>query len=179
MSLALEQLQAARALFAQKSDIQEVEKMTRKVTNMINNLATGNLPDAPPGTPGNGFNVLTGSDLSDYQMKLAGYKYYLADMIADLMNHSKYLEAYIKDYKAKSWNRVKDEIKEREGKVQNKEMIENELLLELSKDINEQIFYETEYQRLKLKSLAVDNILSAISQRLAELKRQMEVAKNA
>lgn len=177
MSLALEKLEKTRAIFMKKSDVEKVNKLMIKVTSIVNNLALGNLPNSPEGTQGNGFNTLTGGDLSEYQIKLAGYKFYMADMIADLLTRAKYLEAYIKDFKARNWNRVRDEITEREGKVKNKEMIENELLIELSTDIEEQIFYEAEYNRVKMKSFAVDDILTVIVQRIAELKKQIDQSK--
>ena len=119
MSLALDKLEKNRQIFLQKSEVVKVTKLMSKVTLIINNLALGNLPESPAGTQGGGFEKLTGGELSQFQMKLSGYKFYMADMIADLMGQSKYLEAYIKDYKAHNWNRVKDEITERDGKVKN------------------------------------------------------------
>lgn len=177
MSLALDQLNARRTIFNQKSDLQEVNRLMVKVTQVVNNLALGVLPDSPPGSKGEGFNILDGGELSEYQMKLSGYKYYMADLIADLLCKSRYLEAYIKDFKAKNWTRVSDEITERDGKVKNKELIENELLKELSPDIEEQIFYDSEHQRVKLKSFAIDDILTVLVQRLAEKKREIEQSK--
>jgi len=177
MSIAIEQMIKRRNVFSQKSDLAEVNKLMIKITQVVNNLAMGVLPDSPQGTQGGGFNILTGSELSEYQMKLSGYKYYLADLIADLMAKSRYLEAYIKDYRATNWARISDEITQRDGKVKNKEMIDNVLLQELSNDIEEQIFYEAEYQRVKLKSLALDDILTVIVQRIAELKKQVETSK--
>ena len=163
-SLTTEQFQKAREQFLTKKDVKEATAVLNKITTLINELA-------------HDFNALNGGELAEYQMKLSGYKFYLADNVADLMNRSKYTDAYIKDYKAHNWNRISDEIKEIEGKVKNKELIENVLLQELKQDINDQIFYETEYQRAKLKSFAVDDILTAIVQRLAELKRQVEQSK--
>jgi hypothetical protein len=178
MSLAIEKMNKARAVFMKKSELQEVERLVVKITNVVNNLALGNLPNAPAGTKGGNFNTLTGTELSEYQMLLSGYKFYLADMIADLLMHSQYTQAYIKDYWARNWNRISDEIKEREGKVKNREMIENELTIVTAEEIEEQIFYESEHQRVKLKSFALDDILTVCVQRISELKRQIDTAKN-
>ena len=99
-------------------------------------------------------------------------------MIGELQASAKFLDAYIKDYKARNWLRVQDEIKERDGKVKNKEMIDNELLQELTSDITKQIFYEAEYQKIRAKSHAIENVLTAIVQRISDRKREMEMAKS-
>jgi len=176
MSFALQKLEEYRKTFAYKSEIVDVKKILTKITNILNNLALGNLPDSPPGTKGGGFATLTGGELAQYQMKFSGYKFYLADIIANLHAHSKYLEAYLKDYRAREWNRVKDEITAAEGKVKNVDLIKNELTKELWIDTQEQILYESEYQRTRLKSLALDNIITLIVQQISALKRQVDQA---
>ncbi len=178
MSLALEQFNTAKKIFEQKSDILVIKKTMAKVTLLMNNLQLGNLPDSPPGTKGNGFPVLTGDELSAFQIKLAGYKFFIGDIIGELQGRSKFMEAYVKDHKARNWLRVRDEITEREGKVKNKELIDNELMIELKEDIDTQVFYEAEYQKVRAKSHAIENVLTAIVQRVAELKRQQEMTKN-
>lgn len=179
MSLALEQFVKAQKVFKQQSDIAVINKTMVKVTMLVNNLMLGNLPDSPKGTKGRGFAILTGDELSTFQTKLAGYKFYMADIIGELQGRSKFVEAYIKDYKAQNWLRVRDEITEREGKVKNKELIDNELVVELKDDINSQVFYEAEYQKIRAKSHAIENVLTAIVQRISELKRQKQMAENA
>jgi len=159
MSQAKIQFEISRKKFlVDNINIGAVESL-KKVTNIINELAQN-------------FNGKNGGELADCQIKLAGYKFYFADYIADLMNHSQYLSAYIKDYKAQHWNEVHNNIELKLGKVKNKELVENELLIQLKNEITDQLFYESEYNRIKLKSMAIDDILTAVVQRLAELKRE-------
>jgi len=160
MDLINQQFNKAKELFLLQEDIQEGVSIMKKITTLVNELAQS-------------FVNLDGGSLSDYQMKLSGYKFYLADQIAELMAKSEYTKAWIKDQRAILWKDIEFQIKEAEGKIKNKEQIENALLISLRKEINDQIFYESQYQKLKLKSFAIDDILTVIVQRIAELKRQI------
>jgi flagellin-specific chaperone FliS len=161
----IEQFQKAKEDFIKREDMQESNEVLNKITSIVNELAPN-------------FNKLNGGDLSEYQLKLSGYKFYLADHVSELMAKSEYLKAHIKDQKAHLWMQIVEEIKEAEGKVRNKEQVENALIIQLESVINEQIFYEAEYQKVRFKSMAVDNILTAICQRVAELKRQIDQSNN-
>lgn len=154
----------ARKTFIERGDIKEGSSLLKKINTLVNEL-------------GEDFNALNGGDLSELQMKLAGYKFYLADYIADLTNKSEFLKAWLKDQRAIQWPEIIEMIKETEGKVKNKEQIENVLQINLRAEITEQLFYEAEAQRYKLKSFAVDDILTALVQRIAELKRQIGQSK--
>lgn len=150
--------------FLQKKDVLVGISLMEKVTSLVNEL-------------GESFSRMSGGELAERQMKLAGYKFYLAELIAEMMAKSEYLKAYCKDYKARRWKEVETEIKEEEGKVKNKEQIENVILKELYDEFNEQIFYEGEYQKLKLKSMALDDILTTLVQQIASKKREFEMTK--
>lgn len=177
MSDTLDKLKKLKKIFDTKSDAFKVYYLMAKVTKTINNLAIGALPNAPSGTPANGFASLTGGDLAAYNVLLAGYKYHMADLIADLFCNSTYLKANIEEYKASNWQRVSDEITARDGRVKNVEMIRNQLLIELSNDITEQIFYEAEYKRVYNKSIAVQDMLTMITQRISVLRKEIEMSK--
>jgi hypothetical protein len=165
MSLSQDNFIKAKALFLQREDLKDGASVLNKVTILINELAKT-------------FNELDGGALSEIQVKLSGYKFYLSDYIADLMNKSKYLDAWIKEEKAIRYDEMINIIKEEDPNIKNKEdikkKVDNLLLINLSPEINEQIFFEVEWQRYKMKSFAIDDILTSIVQRLAELKRQQE-----
>lgn len=165
MSISKENFQIAKSNFLQREELKDGSNVLQKITTLVNELGTT-------------FNQLDGGALSEIQVKLSGYKFYLADHIADLMNKSEYLKAWIKEEKAIRWSDVSDTIIAEEGKVKNKEQIENMLLIQLSPEINEQIFYETEWTRYKMKSFSIDDILTSIVQRIASLKREQEQTKN-
>jgi len=155
----------AKKTFTEREDIKIGVELLKKINLLVNEL-------------GEGFNALNGGDLSEKQMKLAGYKFYLADYIADLTNKSEYLKAWLKDQRAIQWPEITATLIEAEGKVKNKEQIENILQINLREEINEQLFYEAEAQKYKLKSFAVDDILTALVQRIAEKKRELEQSRS-
>lgn len=169
MSLSQDNFNIAKSNFLKRDELKDGADVLKKITTLVNDLAKN-------------FNNLNGSELSEMQIRLAGYKFYLSDHIADLMNKSKYLDAWIKEEKSIRWDDCLALVKESEPGLRNKEEIRKKvdgmLLINLSPEINEQIFYETEWQRYRLKSLSVDNIITSIVQRLAELKRQQEQSKN-
>lgn len=164
MSLVIDKYILQKAAFLSNADVQKGAEVLSKITALVNHL-------------GKNFNTLNGGELSEIQSKLAGYKFYLADHVADLMSKAEYHKAWLKDQRAQQWDTISDEIKATDGKVKNKEQIENILQINLSKEINDQLFYESEWQRFKLKSFAIDDILTAIVQRIAELKKQIDQSK--
>jgi len=123
---------------------------------------------------GKNFNNYDGGTLSEYQSKIAGYKFFLADYVASLERVSEELKLEVKYVKAKRWADVTEEIKLRDGKVKNKEQIEN-ILLEETYDLqNTQILYETLYFQFKLKISAINDILTLIVQKISFLKQEIK-----
>ena len=127
---------------------------------------------------GANFSTFNGGELAETQMKLAGYSFYLADYIADLQRISESLKMEIKEQRAKRWDEISELIKAEQGKVKNKDQIENILIIETRDLSHEQILYETAYYKYKLKLNALNDILTVLVQRIAELKRQIEQSKN-
>jgi hypothetical protein len=71
------------------------------------------------------------------------------------------------------WWEVAEKIKAEKWKVSNKEQIENELII-LSQDLlNKKILHETYYYQFKVKLSAIDDVLTAITQRLSIIKKEM------
>jgi hypothetical protein len=151
--------------FLSKEELKGGEEIIKKITETINELVAN-------------FNAFNGSELAEIQTRLAGYKFYLADCASTLMNKAEYWKSWIKDEKARRWPEVVDWIKETEGKVKNKEQVENTIQLQLTDIINEQIFYESEFYRYKMKSFALDDLLTAIVQQIASRKRELEQIKS-
>jgi len=121
---------------------------------------------------GASFTELDGGILAEYQSKLAGYKFYLADYMAELNREYERLDLDTKHIRATNWDKITEEIKAKEGKVKNKEQIEN-AMIELTEDLKyESMLYETMYYKYKLKISSMDSILMALNQRLAELRKQ-------
>jgi hypothetical protein len=152
-----------RILDEQKDDTGN--QVMQKVIALVNEL-------------GQNFNNLNGGELSEIQMKLAGYKFYLADYVADLNQHSEALKMLLKQLKAEKWDIITEQIRVAEGKVKNKEQIENIFITNTLDIANEQILYENLFFKYRLKLSALDDILTAIVQRISELKRQIENQRN-
>ena len=165
MSIIIQKLLQEKAKFFMKDDVRENDEVMRKITNIINHL-------------GKNFNTLNGGELAECQIKLAGFKFYLADGISNLMCKAEFYKAYLKEQRSKRWSEIETEIKDRDGRVKNKEQIENVLNQDLYNETNEQIFYEAEFYRAKIKSYAIDDILTCCVQRIAQLKREVESAKH-
>lgn len=126
---------------------------------------------------GQHFNELNGGELAEIQMKLAGYKFYLADYLADLNQHSEALKMHLKELRASKWDLITEQIRAVEGKVKNKEQVENVFILETLDIANEQIYFENMFYKYRMKISALDDILTAIVQRISELKRQIDQSK--
>jgi len=163
-STIIKQFQVAQKQFNEERNKEEGSQVMNKIIALVNEL-------------GQNFTVLDGGQLEEKRMKLAGYKFYLADYVSDLNRISESLKLEIKYISASSWDTVVEEIKAVEGRVKNKEQVENVILIKTKDQRNEQILYETMYYKYKMKLSAVDDILSAIMQRVAQLKRLIEQSK--
>lgn len=147
--------------FDEEIEKEEGHKTMLKVSKIVNDV-------------GNNFLTMNGGELAENQSKLAGYKFYLADYIGELNRKYESLKLEVKHIRATEWDRITEEIKAKEGKVKNKEQIEN-VLMNLTVDMqHRQMLFETLYYKYKLKISSIDSILTAITQRIAELKRQID-----
>jgi len=136
-------------------------KIMEKVTSIVNEI-------------GNSFLEMNGGELAEAQSKLAGYKFYLADYIGEINREYESIKLELKHTRSSEWDRITEEIKAKEGKVKNKEQIENVLVGMTIESQNRQMLFETLYYKYKLKISSIDSILTAVTQRIAELKRQIE-----
>ena len=126
---------------------------------------------------GESFLTYNGSELSEMRSKIIGYKYFLSDYLADLERMSESIKMEIKETRAKEYDRIAEEIRARDGKVKNKEQVENTLFALISDKSYEQILYQTMFHCYRMKVSAIDDVITAITQRIADLKRQQEDAK--
>jgi hypothetical protein len=165
MSIIIEQFQKVKNKILEEQKGDSGNQVMNKVIVLVNEL-------------GQDFKTLNGGELSEIQMKLAGYKFYLADYLADLNQKSEALKMYLKQLKADRWDNITEQIRAIDGKVKNREQIENIFVTETLDIANEQILYENMFYKYRMKINAVDDILTAIVQRIAELKRQLENQKN-
>jgi hypothetical protein len=164
MSVILEQFEKAKGMFLANRQKEEGNLAMNKITELVNEL-------------GANFNTLDGGELAEIQIKLAGYKFYLSDYISDLNQTSEALKLHLKEIRAMRWDEVTAQIKAVEGKVKNKEQIENIIVVETMDIAHDQILYENLYYKMKLKLSAINDILTAIVQKIAEKKREIEQAK--
>ena len=151
----------AKEKFDSDRQLEDGNKIMLKVAEIVNSI-------------GENFLEMNGGELAEAQSKLAGYKFYLADYIGELNQMFESLKLEIKQIRADKWDEVTEEIKAKEGKVKNKEQIENVLINLLIDVQTEQMLYETLYFKYKLKISSIDSILTAITQRVAELRRQLD-----
>jgi len=165
MSTLLEKFQLAKVQFEKDREQDDGWKIMHHVVDIVNEL-------------GEHFATLNGGELSEMQMKLSGYKFYLADYLADLNRISEALKLEIKNIRAERWDEISETIKAEFGKVKNKDQIENVLILETKELQNKQILYETLFYKYKLKVAAINDILTSIVQRIAELKKQVDQSKH-
>lgn len=165
MSLALEQFNKTKELFNTERQKEEGNKVMQKVVGLVNYLGVN-------------FSNLDGGELSEIQMKLAGYKFFLADYVSELQRQSEAIKIEIKETFARRWSEVTRDIEEAEGKVKNKEQVQNVIIIETRELEDQQILYESMYYQYRMKLNAVNDILTAIVQRLAELKSQIQQSKN-
>jgi len=139
---------------------EEGHKIMLKVSEIINDV-------------GSNFLTMNGGELAEAQSKLAGYKFYLADFMGEINRMFESLKLGIKHVRATEWDRITEEVKAKEGKVKNKEQIENVINKMTFEDQARCMLYETTYNKYRLKISSIDSILTAIAQRVAEIKRQM------
>ena len=165
MNLILQKFQKAKEVFNKEHEKDQLSLIMQKIITLVNEL-------------GQHFNTLNGGELAEIQMKLAGYKFFIADEIAELQRISESFKMEMKEIKAKRWDEITEIIKAEKGKVSNKEQIENVLILETKNIAHQQILYETKYYQYKMKMSALDDILTAVVQQIASKKREVEMAKS-
>ena len=164
MSIVLEKFQKIKEGFDEERKNEDGCKIMKKVIEIVNDL-------------GQRFTILDGGQLCEIQIKLAGYKFYLASYLADLQRISEFYKIELKEMRAKRWDEIAEIIKAEKGKVSNKEQIENAMIFETREIIDNQILYETKFYQYKLKLSAIDDILTALVQQIASKKREKEQAK--
>jgi hypothetical protein len=111
-------------------------------------------------------------ELAERQFKLSWYKFFLSDFVSDLNRISESLKLKIKEFKANEWQPSYDELVSKLWKVSNKEQVENLLLTRTMDLLETQWEYEAMYIRYKMKLSAVDDILTAIAQRIKSLQEE-------
>ena len=161
MPVILKNFNKAKAIFLSEREKEDGSEVMQKITILVNEL-------------GQEFSALNGGELAEIKMKLAGYKFYLAEYISDLNQISEALKLELKEIKAMRWDEVMEVIKAEKGKVSNKEQIENIIIIEQMDTAHKQILYENLYYKYKLKLSAIDDILTALVQQIASKKRELE-----
>lgn len=165
MNLILQKFLELKKGFDDERKQEDGYKVMRKVIDLINHL-------------GQNFTTLNGGELAEIQMKLSGYKFYLADYLSELQRISEALKIELKEIRAGRWDEITNVIKSEKGKVSNKEQIENILILETREMMDNQILYETMFFQYRMKVNAIDDILTAIVQQIASKKREIEQSKS-
>lgn len=165
MNIILEKFKTAKNKFNKDRLSDSGCQVMQKIVKIVNDL-------------GNNWNGYNGGDLAYLQMKLAGYKFYLIDYLSDLNRISEQLKLELKQIKAEQWDEISETIKAEKGKVQNKDQIENILVIKTREIQTKQILYETMYNQYRLKIYAIDDILTAIVQQIAMKKRELETVKS-
>ena len=165
MSLVLEKFLEAKKQFDMEHQKDDAVLVMEYIKKIVNDL-------------GQNWNIYNGGELAERQMKLAGYEFYLADYIADLNRISEQLKLEMKEVRAKRWDEISEVIRAEKGKVQNKDQIENILVIETKEIATQQILYETLFFKYKLKLAALKDIFTALVQRIAEKKNEIERSKS-
>lgn len=119
------------------------------------------------------FNDYDGGTLSELQIELAGIKFFLSDYVANIERTSESLKLELKKIKADRWEEISVKIKVEQGKVKNKQQIENKLLQETYELQQAQVLFETFYYQFKLKLSAINDILTAIIQKISSLREEL------
>jgi len=166
MSIIFQKFQEAKSQFDKERSKDEGFSVMERVVSLVNDL-------------GKNWNTYNGGELAERQMKLAGYEFYLADYLSDLNRISEQLKLEIKEVRAKRWDQIASDIRATQGKVQNKDQIENVLIIETKELQTQQILYETLFFKYKLKLTALRDIITAIVQRIAEKKHEVELSRSA
>lgn len=164
MDLIFEQFNKIKKQFDEERNKEEGNEVMKKIIGIVNDL-------------GKNWNTYNAGELAERQIKLAGYSFYLSDYVADLYRISEQLKLELKEIKAKRWDEITQVIKSMDGKVKNKEQIENILIIETKEIATNQILYETMFFKYKLKLAALKDIITAIVQQIAQKKNEIEQSK--
>lgn len=121
---------------------------------------------------GSNFLTYNAWELADKQFKLAWYKFYLSDFVSDLNRISESFKLKMKEFKANEWQPTYDKIVKERWKVSNREQVENLLLSRMIDLLETQSEYESMYYKYKMKLSAVDDILTALAQRIKSLQNE-------
>jgi len=163
MNPSLEPFFKAKKIFEKDRSEEEGSKVMEKIITIVNYV-------------GSNFSNIDGGELAEIQVKLAGYKFYLADYLKELNRRSEAAKIEIKNHRGRRWGAVTEDIKILDGKVKNKEQIENVINLETAEMANEQILFETMYYQYRLKLSALDDIITAVVQQIAQKKREFDLS---
>jgi hypothetical protein len=165
MSLILDKFLESKRQFDMERGREDGSMVMGKIIEIINDL-------------GQNWNIYNGGELAERQMKLAGYEFYMADYIADLNRISEQLKLEMKEVRAKRWDEISELIRAEKGKVQNKDQIENILVIETKEIATQQILYETLFFKYKLKLAALKDIITALVQQISAKKNEVELSRN-
>jgi len=165
MTLILAQFKKAKDDFNKDRIKDGGNEVMVKVTEIVNELGTG-------------FAEMDGGELAEAQLKIAGYKFYLSDYMAWLMQQTEAIKLEINCIYGQRWEEVAETIKAEKGKVKNKQEVENILVIETRELQNQRILFETEWYRYKLKMKSLEEILTAIVQQIASKKKEIELSKS-
>ena len=105
MSIIIEKFKKLKQGFDLERKTEDGYVVMSKVIELVNHLGTN-------------FTTLNGGDLAEIQMKLAGYKFYLADYLADLQRISEFYKIELKEMRAKRWDEIAETIKAEKGKLE-------------------------------------------------------------
>jgi len=123
---------------------------------------------------GQNFKSYDGGTLSEYQYKLAGYKFFLADYVADVEGIAKSLKLEIKQTMASRWADVTEDLIANNGKVKNKQEVENVIDQETHELQQSQLLFETMFYKYKLKISAINDIITTLTMQISNLKTEMK-----
>ena len=147
----LKKFKKRKELFDDENEIYKGEKIVNKIAKTINDIEV-NLQE------------YDNTKLTEKQIELEGYFFYLADYTTKLERILEQIEQELKQIKANRWDEIYSEIKEKYGKVQNKEQVESVLIKETKEIIEKKIFYNELYSRNQKKERAVKDIINSLKQ---------------
>ena len=121
------------------------------------------------------FSDMLWGEMAELKYKLSWYKYYLSWFLWELQRTASFYHLEIKKVRATEWDKVSSEIKAVKGKVATKDEIENQINILVEELKYNEVVYENLFYQYKIKLSAIDDIITCMTQRLSELKRQMEI----
>lgn len=121
---------------------------------------------------GKHFLELDGDDLHRCRLKLIGFKFNLSDYLCELDRMSKMLVINSKEEKSSLRKEISDKITLDKGKPASMIEIEKELEVAVLALTSEAMLYESMYYKYRIKISAIDDVISAIMQRVKELTAQ-------